>query len=415
MVKETKYYDLLGVSPKATPEELKKAYRKLALKHHPDKNPEPEAAEKFKTISQAYEVLSDEKKRTIYDEGGEQAIKEGLDRGGGGFSSPMDIFDMFFGGNMSGRRGGGGGPRKGKDVVHQLSVSLENLYSGTVRKLALQKKVICTNCEGSGGKKGVAPEKCSNCRGTGMQVRIQQLGPGMVQQIQSQCSSCQGQGEAISPKDRCKNCSGRKIVHERKILEVHVDQGMKDGQKITFAGEGDQEPGLEPGDIIIILDEKAHPTFTRHGGDLVIKMELDLVEALCGFQRTVTTLDDRTLVITHIPGEVMKNGDIRQIMNEGMPTYRSPYDKGRLIIQFSVKFPEKIDPTNVGKLEALLPPRQVVEVPSAAEECMLMDVDPSQMPGKGRGGSSSHNGNVYDDDDDERHGHGPQGVQCQTQ
>merc|ERR1712240_885724 len=224
--------------------------------------------------------------------------------------------------------------------------------------------------------------KCSNCRGTGMQVRIQQLGPGMVQQIQSQCSSCQGQGEAISPKDRCKNCSGRKIVHERKILEVHVDQGMKDGQKITFAGEGDQEPGLEPGDIIIILDEKAHPTFTRHGG---------------------------ALVITHIPGEVMKNGDIRQIMNEGMPTYRSPYDKGRLIIQFSVKFPEKIDPTNVGKLEALLPPRQVVEVPSAAEECMLMDVDPSQMPGKGRGGSSSHNGNVYDDDDDERHGHGPQG------
>jgi DnaJ family protein A protein 1 len=289
------------------------------------------------------------------------------------------------------------------------------LYSGTVRKLALQKKVICTNCEGSGGKKGVAPEKCSNCRGTGMQVRIQQLGPGMVQQIQSQCSSCQGQGEAISPKDRCKNCSGRKIVHERKILEVHVDQGMKDGQKITFAGEGDQEPGLEPGDIIIILDEKAHPTFTRHGGDLVIKMELDLVEALCGFQRTVTTLDDRTLVITHIPGEVMKNGDIRQIMNEGMPTYRSPYDKGRLIIQFSVKFPEKIDPTNVGKLEALLPPREAVEIPSAAEECMLMDVDPSQMPGKGRGGSSSHNGNVYDEDDDERHGHGPQGVQCQTQ
>jgi DnaJ family protein A protein 1 len=190
---------------------------------------------------------------------------------------------------------------------------------------------------------------------------------------------------------------------------------MKDGQKITFSGEGDQEPGLEPGDIIIILDEKAHPTFQRHGGDLVTKMELDLVEALCSFQRTITTLDDRTLVISHIPGEVMKHGDIRQIMNEGMPTYRSPYDKGRLIVQFSVKFPEKIDATNVGKLEALLPPREAVEVPSTAEECMLMDVDPNQMPGKGRGGSVSHNGNVYDEDDDDRHGHGPQGVQCQTQ
>jgi DnaJ family protein A protein 1 len=190
---------------------------------------------------------------------------------------------------------------------------------------------------------------------------------------------------------------------------------MKDGQKITFSGEGDQEPGLEPGDIIIILDEKAHPTFQRHRGDLVTKMELDLVEALCSFQRTITTLDDRTLVISHIPGEVMKHGDIRQIMNEGMPTYRSPYDKGRLIVQFSVKFPEKIDATNVGKLEALLPPREAVEVPSTAEECMLMDVDPNQMPGKGRGGSVSHNGNVYDEDDDDRHGHGPQGVQCQTQ
>jgi len=102
-------------------------------------------------------------------------------------------------------------------------------------------------------------------------------------------------------------------------------------------------------------------------------------------------------------------------MNEGMPTHRNPYDKGRLIIQFSVKFPEKIDPANVGKLEALLPAREPVQIPSTAEECMLMDVDPSQMPGKSRGGSSSHNGNVYDDDDDERHGHGPQGVQCQTQ
>jgi len=413
MVKETKYYDLLGVSPKATPEELKKSYRKLALKHHPDKSTEPDAAEKFKEISQAYEVLSDEKKRQIYDEGGEQAIKEGPGGGGGGFSSPMDIFDMFFGGNMSGRRGGGReGPKKGRDTVHQLSVSLEDMYKGTVRKLALQKKVICDVCGGSGGKKGVSAERCSNCRGTGMQVRIQQLGPGMVQQIQSQCSQCNGEGTSISPKDRCKNCNGRKIVHERKILEVHVDPGMKDGQKITFSGEGDQEPGLEPGDIIIILDEKSHPTFQRHGNDLVTKMELDLVEALCGFQRSVTTLDDRNLVITHVPGEVMKNGDIRQVMNEGMPTYKLPFDKGRLIIQFTVKFPEKIDAEKAAKLEELLPPRKAVEVPSSAEECMLMDVEAGQMPGKGRSGYS--NGNAYDEDDDDERA-GPQGVSCQTQ
>ena len=121
-------------------------------------------------------------------------------------------------------RGRRAGPQKGKDVIHQLKVSLEDLYNGAVRKLALQKNAICTKCEGRGGKKG-AVQTCGNCRGTGMQIRVQQLGPGMVQQIQSMCHECQGQGESISAKDRCKNCQGRKVTRERKILEVHIDKG----------------------------------------------------------------------------------------------------------------------------------------------------------------------------------------------
>lgn len=400
MVKETTYYDILGVKPNCTSEELKKAYRKLALKYHPDKN--PNEGERFKQISQAYEVLSNPEKRKIYDQGGEQAIKEGHAGGHGGFSSPMDIFDMFFGSGHSRRQR----ECRGKDVIHQLAVTLQELYNGAVRKLAVQKNVICDKCEGRGGKKG-AVETCPNCRGTGMQVRIQQLGPGMVQQIQTVCPECQGKRERINPKDRCKNCQGRKVVRERKLLEVHIDKGMEDGQRITFSGEGDQEPGLEPGDIIIVLDEKEHEVFRRSGNDLIMRMELLLTEALCGFQKCIKTLDDRDLVVTVIPGEVIKHGAVKCILNEGMPQYKNPFEKGRLIIQFLVHFPSQIDPSIVARLEELLPPRLEVMIPDNAEEVSLIELDPEQEARRQR----THK-QVYEEDDD--YGHHRGGVQCQT-
>ncbi|XP_053630859.2 dnaJ homolog subfamily A member 1-like [Cherax quadricarinatus] len=395
MVKETGYYDVLGVKPSATADELKKAYRKLALKYHPDKN--PNEGEKFKLISQAYEVLSNDEKRKIYDQGGEQALKEG-GSGGGTFTSPMDIFDMFFGGGMRRSR-----EKKVKDVIHQMNVTLEELYNGAVRKLALQKHVICSKCEGQGGKK--PPEKCPSCRGTGMQVRIQQLGPGMVSQVQSMCGECQGQGERIHPKDRCKNCEGKKVVKDRKILEVHVDKGMEDGQKVVFSGEGDQEPGLEPGDIIIVLDEKEHPVFRRVNNDLTMQMHIFLVEALCGFQKPIKTLDDRIIVISTIPGEVIKNGEIKAVLGEGMPQYKNPFEKGRLLIQFLVDFPSHIPQDRISRLEKILPKRPEIMIPDEVEECQLIEMDRSQR-------NRRHN-SVYDEDEDDHHG-GRQHVQCQT-
>ncbi|XP_035251952.1 dnaJ homolog subfamily A member 4-like [Anguilla anguilla] len=396
MVRETGYYDLLGVKPEASLDEIKKAYRKLALKYHPDKN--PNEGEKFKLISQAYEVLSDPKKRDLYDRGGEQAIKEG-GMGGQAFSSPMDIFNMFFGGGSRMQR-----ERRGKNVVHQLSVTLEEMYSGATRKLGLHKNVICEKCDGYGGKKG-ALEKCSNCKGRGVQIQVQQIGPGMIQQIQSMCADCQGQGERFNSKDRCKNCNGHKVERKKKILEVHIDKGMKDGQKITFHGEGDQEPGLEPGDVIIVLDQKDHPVFQRQEDNLLMKMEIKLVEALCGFRKTIRTLDNRMLIITSPPGHVVKHNDIKCVQNEGMPLYRDPYERGQLIIQFVVEFPEKgwLPDHMLPQLEALLPPRDEVMITDDMEEVDLSDLDLHSQQRR-------YNTEVYEEDESPRGG-----VQCQTQ
>merc|ERR1719458_2406658 len=351
----------------------------------------------------AYEVLSNPEKRKLYDQAGEQGIKEGGSGGGGGMN-PMDIFDMFFGGGGGGDPFGRGGsfgrqrgPRRTKNLVHQLSVSLEDMYNGTVRKLALQKNVICDGCEGIGGKPG-AVQKCPNCRGTGMQVRIQQLGPGMMQQIQSMCGECHGEGERVDPKLRCKKCNGRKVNRERKILEVSVDKGMEDGQKVTFSGEGDQEPGLEPGDIIIVLDEKAHALFKRNGQDLIMKMDISLTEALTGLKKAVKTLDDRTLVIQTVRGEVIKSGDLEMV---------------RLIIQFNVVFPPSLEPAVAEKLASILPPADEPILPDEVDEVDLNDFDPEadrqqQHHRMGHG--------HYDDDDDGHHGHpGGPGVQCATQ
>ncbi|XP_014902960.1 dnaJ homolog subfamily A member 4 [Poecilia latipinna] len=395
MVHETGYYDLLGVSPKASTDEIKKAYRKLALKYHPDKN--PNEGEKFKLISHAYEVLSDPKKRDLYDQGGEQAIKEGGMNSG---ASPMDVFDMFFGGGGRMQR-----ERRGKNVVHQLGVTLEEMYNGSSRKLGLQKNVICEKCDGYGGKKG-ALEKCSTCKGRGVQIRVQQIGPGMIQQTQSMCHDCQGQGEKFNAKDRCKNCNGHKLERKKKILEVHIDKGMKDGQKITFHGEGDQEPGLEPGDVVIVLDQKEHPVFQRQGDDLVMKMDIKLAEALCGFRKTIRTLDNRSLIISTMPGEVIKHNDIKCVQNEGMPIHRDPYERGMLIIQFQVEFPENhwLPEHLMFQLERLLPPREDVMITEDMEEVDLCEVDLNSQ-------QKRYHREAYEEEEE-----GPRGgVQCQTQ
>ncbi|XP_065186906.1 dnaJ homolog subfamily A member 2-like isoform X1 [Sycon ciliatum] len=429
--KDTRLYDILGVSPDATDSQLKKAYHKLAMKYHPDKN--PEAGDKFKEISFAYEVLTDKEKRQIYDAYGEKGLREG--GGGGGFDE--DIFSRIFGGGglfggmggmggmggfpfggMGGGMGGGGGGgarrrRKGEDIAHPLAVSLEDLYNGRETKLHLSKDVICAKCKGKGGKEG-AVQPCKSCNGRGIKVVLRQIGPGMVSQSQSMCSDCRGEGEIIREKDRCKTCVGKRVVNESKTLEVHVDKGMRDGQRITFAGEGDQHPDMEPGDVHLVLQLKEHSVFQRQGDVLIMEKKITLTEALCSAQFTIDHLDGRQLLVKSPPGYVIEPGSTQVVPNEGMPHYRSPFEKGNLIIKFEVEFPKNgfASEDHLKKLEQLLPARPAaVEVSEDAEEVDLMEYDPSQhTDGRGRRGEAYQDG----DSDDEGAGGGPR-VQCAQQ
>ena len=271
-----------------------------------DKNAHnPEAAEKFKDLSHAYEVLSDTQKRTLYDQYGEEGLEQG---GGAGGMNAEDLFSQFFGGGGAfGSMFGGGmretGPKKARTIHHVHKVTLEDVYRGKVSKLALQKSIICPACEGRGGKEG-AVKTCSGCNGAGMKMMMRQMGP-MIQRFQQVCPDCQGEGEIIRDKDRCKKCGGRKTISERKVLHVHVDKGMKTGAKIDFKGDGDQMPGVLPGDVQFEIEIKPHARFQRKDDDLFYHAEIELLTALAGGTVHIEHLDERWLTVPIYPGEVI--------------------------------------------------------------------------------------------------------------
>ncbi|KAL1900610.1 Type I HSP40 co-chaperone [Sporothrix stenoceras] len=426
MVRETKLYDVLGVAPTATEQELRKAYRVGALKHHPDKNAHnPAAEEKFKEISHAYEILSDANKRQVYDQYGEAGLEGGA--GGGGGMAAEDLFAQFFGGQgfgggLGGMFGGGGGgmqsrgPPKARTIHHTHKVSLEDIYRGKVSKLALQRSVICPKCEGRGGKEG-AVRVCPGCDGHGMKTMMRQMGP-MIQRFQTACPDCNGEGEIIKDKDRCKNCSGKKTVVDRKVLHVHVDRGVRSGTRVDFRGEGDQAPGIQAGDVVFEIEQKPHARFTRREDDLLYNCDIELVTALAGGTIYIEHLDDRWLSVDILPGEAISQNAVRMVRGQGMPTYRH-HDFGNLYIKFNVKFPEKNwteDPAAFEALRNLLPSPAVENVPptdAMTEAADLEEVDPTANGGA-RGFAGAGNPNAMSDDEDDGH---PQAerVQCASQ
>lgn len=230
---------------------------------------------------------------------------------GGGGMAAEDLFAQFFGGGsgFGGMFGGGmreQGPKKARPIHHVHKVSLEDIYRGKVSKLALQKSVICTGCEGRGGKEG-AVKTCTGCNGAGMKTMMRQMGP-MIQRFQTICPDCQGEGEQIRDRDKCKRCAGKKTIVERKVLHVHVDRGVKSGHKIEFRGEGDQVPGVLAGDVVFEIEQKPHPRFQRKDDDIFYHAEIDLLTALAGGQIYIEHLDERWLTVNIFPGEPITPG-----------------------------------------------------------------------------------------------------------
>ncbi|GFH11188.1 uncharacterized protein HaLaN_06649 [Haematococcus lacustris] len=376
----TRYYEILGVDKNATPDELKKAHRKLALRFHPDKGGDPD---KFKEINEAYDVLKDEKKREIYDQQRE---------------------------------------RKSEDVVHKLTASLEEMYNGVTKKLSLSRNLPCDACKGAGTKTGKKYE-CQPCRGSGVQVHIRPLGPGMVQQIQARCSNCNGSGSATPASDQCPSCKGKCLVSEKKTFEVQIEQGMKHGAKIVLRGEaGCSEPGLQPGDVILVVQQKEHDSFKRIGIELILEKRISLRDALCGVGFHIKHLDGRVLKVVTAPGEVIKPDSFKCIRDEGMPIHGRPFQRGNMYIKFDVVFPDQLSPDLVNALSRALP----ASVPGVENGSMELDeheelkslshVEDIEAELKSRVHlGKGHAGEAYDSDDEEDGGRGGQRVQCAQQ
>lgn len=416
-VNNKKFYETLEVAKDASETDIKKAFRRQAMVHHPDKGGDPE---KFKELQRAYEVLTDKDKRAIYDEHGEEGLESGGPRGGG---DDMDIFDLFGGGG--GRRQGGGAreKRKGQTAMFPLELTLEEMYNGTTKKLRLTRNALCKGCKGKGGK---SSKTCTDCRGQGVRVVMRQIGPGMLTQSQHQCPACNGEGTIVPAADRCGDCQGNKLEKEKKNLDVVIPRGARTGQKQVFTGAGDEGPDVLPGDVEVVFSEKKHARFVREGNHLFMKRRITLLEALTGFKFDIQHLDGRVLVVTHAGGPV-KPGDVKRVPDEGMPSNGSIHNMGNLYIEFDVDFPaaHQITPDVRRVLAAALPaPAPYVPVAPVArvggtaedpEDAFLEDVDMTQERARFDSEKRAER-EAEEDDRDSRHGHGPRmqaGPGCQ--
>ena len=321
------YYEVLGVSRNASEAELKKAYRQLALKYHPDKNPDDnEAEERFKEGAEAYEVLKDPDKRKIYDQFGHEGLKG---RGFSGFSGFEDIFSSF-----SDIFGGGGRRETGSDLRMDLSLTFEEAAFGSQKSVNVRKHVTCNQCHGNGCQPGTSPRTCSACRGTGQFTQIQ----GFFS-LNSPCPHCRGMGHVIA--NPCKQCRGEGRVTEPKTIAVNVPAGVDDGTRLRLRHEGEVGPnGEPPGDLYVFVHVAAHAFFQRDGYDIHCKMPISFSQAALGAEIEVPLLDQGKTKTISIPAGVQSR-DTYRIPGAGVPNMRG-HGRGELIIHLAIETPRKL-------------------------------------------------------------------------
>ena len=356
------YYEVLEVSKGATKEELKKAYRKKAIKYHPDKNPGDSAAEeKFKEAAEAYEVLSNDEKRQRYDQFGHAGVGGAAGGGfGGGGMNMEDIFSHFgdiFGGGFGGFSGfsgfGGGSSRRGRrtnqgsNLRVRVKLTLEDVVNGVTKKIKVKKDVACNSCNGTGAENGSSYSTCSTCNGSGQVTRVQNTILGQMQTA-STCPTCNGEGKIIT--NKCKSCAGEGVIKEEEVIEINIPAGVEDGMQLSVSGKGNaaRRGGIN-GDLIILIQEEEHPELVRDGNDLLYNLFISVPDAILGTPVEIPTVSGKVKVKLDAgtqPGKVLR------LRSKGVPDING-YGKGDLLVKINVWIPKDISKSDAKIVEKL--------------------------------------------------------------